>query len=67
MNDKPVDQITTNDIRYFFAVKKERDKNKDSNINNLRRVLSSFFGWLYEEEYITKNPIVKIKKIKEVI
>ena len=65
MNDKPVNQITTNDIRYFFAVKKERDKNKDSNINNLRRVLSSFFGWLYEEEYITKNPIVKIKKIKE--
>lgn len=64
LNDKPVNQITTNDIRYFFAVKKERDKNKDSNINNMRRVLSSFFGWLHEEEYIPKNPMNKIKQIR---
>lgn len=34
LNEKPVNQITTNDIRYFFAVKKERDKNKDTEINN---------------------------------
>ena len=64
MNDKPVNQVTTNDIRYFFAVKKERDGNKDSEINNKRRVLSSFFAWLYEEEYIQKNPMVKIKQIR---
>lgn len=64
LNDKPVDQITTNDIRYFLAVKKERDGNSDVNINNLRLVLSTFFGWLYEEEYIKKNPINKIKKIR---
>lgn len=63
-NDKPVTEITANDIRYYFAVKKERDGNKDSNINNIRRVLSSFFGWLHEEEYIAKNPILKVKKIK---
>lgn len=64
LNEKPVNQITTNDIRYFFAVKKERDKNKDTEINNKRRVLSSFFGWLHEEEYIEKNPIKKIKGIR---
>lgn len=64
MNDKPVNQVTTNDIRYFFAVKKERDGNKDSEINNKRRVLSSFFAWLYEEEYVQKNPMVKIKQIR---
>ena len=64
LNDKPVNQITTIDIRYFFAVKKERDGNKDSNINNMRRVLSSFFGWLHEEEYIEKNPMNKIKQIR---
>lgn len=63
LSDKPVDQITTNDIRYYFAVKKERDGNKDTEINNKRRVLSSFFGWCFEEEYIKKNPMVKIKKI----
>jgi integrase/recombinase XerD len=64
MGNKPVNQITTNDIRYYLAVKKERDGNKDTNINNIRRVLSSFFGWLLEEEYIQKNPMAKIKTIK---
>lgn len=64
LNDKPVNEITTNDIRFFFAIKKERDGNKDTNINNMRRVLSSFFSWLYEEEFITKNPIIKIKGIR---
>lgn len=64
LNNKPLDQITTNDIRYYLAVKKERDGNKDSNIDNIRRVLSSFFGWLHEEEYIQKNPMLKIKKIR---
>ena len=64
LNNKPVNQITTNDIRYFFAIKKERDGNKDSEINNKRRVLSSFFSWLHEEEYIEKNPMNKIKGIR---
>lgn len=64
LNYKPLREITTNDIRYYLAIKKERDGNKDSNINNIRRVLSSFFGWLHEEEYISKNPILKIKKIR---
>lgn len=64
MNNKSVNQITANDIRYFFAVKKERDGNKDSEINNKRRVLSSFFSWLHEEEYIEKNPMNKIKQIR---
>lgn len=63
-HDKPVNKITANDIRYFFAVKKERDGNKDSEINNKRRVLSSFFGWLHEEEYIERNPMNKIKGIR---
>lgn len=64
LNDKPLNQITANDIRYFLAVKKERDGNKDTNINNLRRVLSSLFGWMMEEEYIAKNPMNKIKSIR---
>lgn len=64
LSNKPVDQITTNDIRYFLAVKKERDGNKDTNINNMRRVLSSFYSWLFEEEYIQKNPMIKIKGIR---
>lgn len=62
--DKPLNEITSNDIRYYLAVKKERDKNSDTGIDNIRRVLSSFFGWLMEEEYISKNPMLKIKKVR---
>lgn len=64
LGQKPIEQITTNDIRYWFAVKKERDGNKVTEINNKRRVLSSFFGWCYREEYLKKNPIAKIEKIR---
>lgn len=65
LQDKPVTEITTNDIRYYLAVKKERDNNSDTNIDNIRRTLNSFFGWLVEEEYITKNPVQKIKKVRQ--
>lgn len=56
LNYKSLDQVTANDIRYYLAVKKERDKNKDSNVNNIRRVLSSFF-WMDAGRGIhTKKP-----------
>lgn len=62
--NKPIQEIDTNDIRYFLAVKKERDKNSDTNVNNYRRILSSFFGWLTAEEYITKNPMSKVTMVR---
>ena len=61
---KPIKDIGTNDTRYYLAVKKERDRNSDVNINNIRRVLSSFFGWLLREEYIPKNPMLRIDVIR---
>lgn len=62
--NKPLREITTNDIRYYLAVKKERDGNTDTSMDNIRRVLSTFFSWLVEEEYITKNPLLKVKKVR---
>lgn len=64
MQNKPLPAVTTNDIRYYLAVKKERDRNSDTNIDNIRRVLNSFFGWLQEEEYIDKNPMARVKKVR---
>ena len=34
------------------------------NIDNIRRILSSFFAWLESEDYIIKNPIKRIHKVK---
>ena len=37
---------------------------KNSTLDNVRRNLSSFFSWLEEEDYIIKNPIRRIHKIR---
>ena len=62
--DKDVDEITTDDLRkYLFDYKNTSNPSK-STIDNLRRVFSSFFTWLEEEDYILKNPVKRIHKIR---
>ncbi len=61
---KPLGEITTNDIRYFLALKKEKQQVSDTHIDNIRRTLNTFFNWMTEEEYIQKNPVLKVKKVR---
>ena len=62
--DKNIEDITTKDLRkYLYDYKKFSNPSKQT-INHLRLVLSSFFGWLETEDYILKNPVKKIRKIK---
>ena len=57
-------RITTEDIRsYLLAYQKEKQPSLVT-IDNTRRILSSFFSWLEDEEYIIKNPVRRIHKIK---
>ena len=62
---KPYTDITPDDIRYLLAVRIERDKVSKTTVNNERRNLSSFFGWLQTEEILLKNPMSKVDRIKE--
>lgn len=62
---KTVDDITADDIRYYMAVRQQRDKVSKTTIANERRNLSSFFGWLYKEELIKSNPMSKVEVIKK--
>lgn len=62
--NKDLLEITPNDVRYFLAVKKEKDKVSDTTADNLRRNLSAFYQWLEDEDYIRKSPLKKIGKIK---
>lgn len=62
--DKRVEDMVTNDIRYHLAMYQQKRKVSKSTIDNKRRNLSSFFAWLTREEYIEKNPMLRIKKIK---
>jgi site-specific recombinase XerD len=55
--------ITTDDIRYYLALRMQGGAGKIT-LDNSRRVLSSFFTFLSEEDLIQKNPMLKIKKVK---
>lgn len=57
-------EVTSDDIKRFFALKEIRDGNSRVYIKNLSRVLSSFYQWMQREEYITRNPFNKIDEIK---
>lgn len=62
---KPADEITTDDIRYYLAVRQTRDGISTVSANNELRVLRTFYAFLLGEELVTKNPCLKIEKIKE--
>ena len=56
--------VTTDDIRLYLAVEREKNQQTAVSIDNNRRILNSFFSFLNEEEVISNNPVKKIKKIK---
>ena len=62
--DKPIPEITTNDIRYHLAKWETERKVSLVTINNMRSIYSSFFNWCDEEGLINDNPMKKIKSIK---
>ena len=62
---KTADEVTTDDIRYYLAIRQKRDKISKTTANNELRVLSSFYQYLQAEEIVLKNPVQKIEKIKE--
>lgn len=60
----PIREITTDNLRGYLAnYQKERNSSKVT-IDNMRRIFSSFFGWLEDEDYILKSPVRRIHKIK---
>ena len=61
---KEVKQIDTDDIRSYLTEYQARKKSSKVTIDNIRRVLSSFFSWLEDEDYILKSPARRIHKVK---
>jgi site-specific recombinase XerD len=61
---KPIREVTTDDLRgYLSKYQKERGSSKVT-IDNMRRIFSSYFGWLEDEDYILKSPVRRIHKVK---
>ena len=62
--DKSIKSINAEEIRQYLSEYKECSSCNSTTIDNIRRVLSSFFSWLEDEDYIIKSPVRKIHKIK---
>ena len=61
---KKVSEYTTEDIRAYLAVFQRKHKSSKVTIDNIRRIFSSFFAWLEEEDFIVKSPVRRIHKVK---
>ena len=62
--DKSIKKITTEEIRNYLSNYKNNSSCSSTTIDNIRRVLSSFFSWLEDEDFIIKSPIRRIHRIK---
>ena len=63
---KPVQATTTDDMRHYLDDYQHSGRAGKSTIDNMRRIFSSFFAWLEDEDYIVKSPMRRIHKVKTV-
>ena len=56
--------LTTDDVRDYLVHYQETSRAGKVTIDNVRRILSSFFAWLEDEDYIAKSPVRRIHKVK---
>lgn len=56
--------LTTEDIRKYLVDYENNSKSSKLTLDNIRRIISSFYSWLEDEGIVTKSPVRRIKKIK---
>lgn len=61
---QPVVQVKTEGLRNYLSDYRRDSGCSKANIDNLRRIFSSFFSWLVNEDYILKSPVKRIHKVK---
>lgn len=61
---KAVQDITTDDLRIYLDSYQTNNGVSKVTIDNIRRILSTFFAWLEDENFIIKSPVRRIHKVK---
>lgn len=61
---KNICNITTNDLRVYLSNYQNSHNTSKVTLDNIRRIMSSFFTWLEDEDYILKSPVRRIHKVK---
>lgn len=57
-------EIVTDELRNYLTQYQINHNSSKVTIDNIRRILSSFFNWLEDEDYIVKSPVRRIHKVK---
>lgn len=61
---KNILRIDTDDLRDYLSNYQEQRSSSRNTIDNIRRILSSFFSWLEDEDLILKSPVRRIHRVK---
>lgn len=61
---KKLHEVETYDLRLYLALYKEYRGVSNRTLDNIRKTISSFFGWLNDEGHIGRNPARALKQIK---
>ena len=61
---KPYTQVESDDLRRYLNDYKVNRGSSKVTIDNIRRIMSSFFSWLEDENYIVKSPVRRIRRVK---
>ena len=61
---KSVKLVSTEELRQYLTDYQERRQSGRVTMDNIRRILSSYFAWLEDEDYIIKSPVRRIHKVK---
>lgn len=59
-----ISELTRDDITDYMDHLKD-DGLSDASVNSHLRIIKVFVNWLYDGEHIAKNPVLKVKKVKE--
>ena len=62
--NKNIKHIVTDDLRTYLTDYQISNNSSRVTIDNIRRILSSFFSWLEDEDYIIKSPVRRIHKVE---
>lgn len=60
----PIQGITTDDLRQYLSDCQSKRSLSKVTIDNMRRIFSSFFSWLEDEDYIIKSPVRRIHRVR---
>ena len=63
---RDIKQITTDDLRNYLTAYQQQNNLSKVTVDNVRRIISSFYSWLEDEDYIIKSPVRRIHKVKAV-